>query len=128
MNLKSTLTGGRGFGKSWQRDQWLKDQPLNSKIKMIYATTHYEALPTPQKPKGPLDLTEAQRAICAYLRLHDDPNPRDPRKAIRLRRALGRGSTGTRRRMGKRNRLDAAGRPRFLRILAELSHDTTTQL
>lgn len=49
--MESILTGGRGFGKSWQRDQWLKDQPLNSKIKMIYAHTCYapEAIPAPEQ-------------------------------------------------------------------------------
>jgi len=60
------LTGGRAFGKTWQRDQWLKDQPLNSKIKMIYAHTHYAApavKPEPAKPGIPVELFLKQHGV-----------------------------------------------------------------
>lgn len=62
-HFETILTGSRAFGKSFARDQWLKDQPLNSKIKMIYAHTHYARV-----PNAPA-LTQIQ-FIQNYLHLH----------------------------------------------------------
>lgn len=65
--MEQILTGGRTFGKSWQRDQGLKGQPLNSKIKMIYAHTSY----APEaKPAHALTLTERHEIVRSYLHLH----------------------------------------------------------
>lgn len=66
-HFETILTGGRSFGKSFARDQWLSDQPLNSKIKMIYAHTNYApaAIPAPT-----LTLTERHEIVRSYLHRH----------------------------------------------------------
>ena len=71
--FETILTGGRSFGKSFARDQWLSDQPLNSKIKMIYAHTNYvpAAIPAPEQPvNDPLELTDPQWAMKDHLERH----------------------------------------------------------